>query len=450
MKFSKIKERLKGPKDERGGGLLTLLGISSIVGITALSVAAAATFGTIMTHENLASKQAKNSADSGVSEAVYKLSNGVCDESITDSTVNYSYKVYHSAALTAPTTIDAAGVTLGCPSNTDRWVLIKSEGKGKNDTKKDSVATFKWSEDAKIIPQVITGEQISLTSTEITGSGSGLKLRPTIYSKSGSVSCVDTLETFQKNANINADSPTSALDCAVTGDVRITGDADLSSANVEGDACATGFLSNASNIRGETLEGSATCGATGSMYGYKPNFAANTIAITSDDCANFAKFKQIIEENYTEPTILDATSCGADFTNMLSTPDDKYFNISSNELTIVTDEETSIRNLNVHTSSGPSSLSFVIPSDSSNSTESICSTDASLNLENVVYKEGANGMFYSPCTTNLKHSDISGQVYGGKNVVIENTSIHYYPIELVNADSIVGAGNFQKHLVRVF
>jgi hypothetical protein len=450
MKFSQIVERLKKPKDEKGGGLLTLLGISSIVGVAAISVAGAATFGTILTHDTLASKQAVDSADSGISEAVFNLSNGSCVESASDSNLNFSYQVYHSAELMAPTSVDSPELVAGCPSDLDRWVLIQSEGEGKNDTTKKSVATFKWiSDEARVIPQLITGQQINLTSVEILGSASGINVRPTIYSESGGVSCVDSSEKLKKNVGINIANATSLVSCSISGDVRAVSDVDLNSADIEGDVCSTGLLSNATNVAGETLESATTCGVTGSMYGYKPNFASNTIALNADTCANFAKFKQIVETDYSAPTILNATSCGTDFTNMLATPDEKTLDIDANELTIVVDEDTSIRRLTVTTSDGPSALNFVIPSDASSSTQSSCVTTASLNLENVVYKEGVSGLFYSPCSINMKSSDISGQVYGGQNVILENTSIQYYPIALVNADLMVGDGTLQKHLVRV-
>lgn len=452
MKISQISERLKKPKDEKGGGLLTLLGISSIIGVAALSVAGAATFGTILTHDNLATKQADDSAGSGISEAFFKLSNGSCVANGSDTTLKYSYQVYHSEAPTAPTAVDAPGLVAGCPTDLDGWVLIESEGEGKNDTKKKSIATFQWvADNSRVIPQVITGQQVNLTSAVTIASASGLKIRPTIYSKNGGVSCVGTSGSLNKNVNISVDDPTSPVDCSITGDIRAVPDADLNSAVIMGDACSTGFLSNATNVAGETLESATTCGPTGSMYGYKPNYSSNTVPLSAVACANFAKFKETVETAYAEPTILDASLCGADLTNTLSSADAKTLSIGSNELTIVLDEDTSVRNLTVVTSEGPSTLNFVIPSFESNSTQSSCfAIPASLSLENVVYKEGANGIFYSPCSTNLKGSDISGQVYGGQSVTIENTNIHYYPIELVNADSIVGDGSFQKHLVRVF
>lgn len=451
VKISQTVERLKNPKDEKGGGLLTLLGISSIVIVAALSIAGAATFGTILTHENLASQQAVDSADSGISEAVLKLSNGACEESGSDSTLKYSYKVYHSEELIAPTSVDAPGLVAGCPSDLDRWVLIQSEGEGKNDTKKNPVATFKWvGDDSRVIPQAITGQQVNLTSVEILGSASGLKVRPTIYSKNGGVSCVDPSEKFKKNVNISVDQPTSLVDCSITGDIRATSDADLNSAEVTGDACSTGLLSNTSKVAGNTVQNASTCGTTGSMYGYKPNYSSNTVDITPTACSNFEEFKQIVENAYSEPTILNASLCSTEFTDMLSTSDDKIFNIGANELTIVTDEDMSVHNLTVKTSAGPASLNFVIPSDVPDSNQSSCLISASLNLENVVYEEGVSGVFYSPCSTNMQGSDISGQVYGGNSVSIENTRIHYYPVELVNADSVVGDGNFQKHLIRVF
>lgn len=450
MKFSKIADRLKNPKDEKGGGLLTLLGISSIVLVAALSVAGAATFGTILTHKNLASKQAVISADSGISEAFFKLSNGVCEASGFDTTLKFSYKVYHSEELTAPSTVDATGLVAGCPTDLDRWVLIQAEGEGKNDTKKRSIATFKWIDnDARVIPQVITGGQINLTSVEVLGSASGLKIRPTIYSKNGGVLCTDSSEKLAKNVNINIEAPLSLVDCAVTGDIRADAELDLNSAEIQGDVCSTGPLSNASNVAGETLENSSNCKTAGSMYGYKPNFTSNTVNITADACANIEKFKQVVESDYAAPTILNATACGTEFTNMLSTPDEKNFNIGSNELTVVVDEDTIIRALTVTTSDGPSFLNFVIPSDNSDSTQSSCSVSASLNFEDVVYKDGVSGMFYSPCSTNIKSSDISGQVYGGQSVTLDDTSVRYYPITLTNADVIVGDGALQKHLVRV-
>lgn len=449
MKISKISERLKEPKDEKGGGLLNLLGISAIVLVAALSIAGAATFGTILTHENLASKQAKNSADSGISEVVSRLSSGSCVESGSDSSLKYSYKVYHSAETTAPTTIDAAGLVFGCPSNSDRWVLIQSEGEGKNNTKKKSIATYEWiGTNVQMIPQVITGEQVSFTSSNVIGSALGLKVRPTIYSKNGGISCVAS--SGEKNVNINVDGAINPVDCSVTGNIKALADVDLGSAEIKGDVCSTAFISNSSNVAGETLENAPDCGVTGSMYGYKPNYTINTVNITADDCANFPKFKQVVESDYTVPTILNASLCGTEFTNMFSSSDNKVLDIGASELTIVVDEDTIIKNLTVMTSDGPSSLNFVIPSSDSNSTQSSCSSPASLNLENVIYKEGANGILYSPCSVSLKSSDISGQVYGGKNVNLENTKIHYYPIELVNTDTMVGDGNLQKHLVRVF
>lgn len=451
MKISQIAKRLKEPKDEKGGSLLTLLGISSIVIVASLGLAGAGTFGTILTHQNLANKQAINSADSGISEALFKLSNGSCVDTGSDATLKYSYKVYHSDQSTAPTTIDTAGLVAGCPTDLDKWVLVQSEGVGKNDTKKKSVATFSWASDStRVIPQMISGKQVNLNSVEILGSASGLKMRPTIYSKDGGVSCVDSLEKLKKNVNISADQPTSPVDCAISGDIKSTGDADLNSAEIMGDVCSTGSLFNGSKVAGETVENSSSCGPTGSMYGYKPNYASNTVDITADGCANFTKFKELVETNYAKPTILNATTCDTELTNMLSSTDEKTLNIGSNNLTVVVDEDTSIRNLTIETSKGPSVLNFVIPSNESNSTQSSCTTSASLNLENVDYKSGVNGIFYSPCSINLKGSDISGQVYGGNSVTLENTSIHYYPIDLVNADTVVGDGNFAKNLVRVF
>lgn len=447
----KISERLKKPKDEKGGSLLTLLGISSIVIITSLSVAGAATFGTILTHQNLANKQALDSADSGISEALFKLSNGSCVDTGADTTLNYSYKIYHSDQSTAPTKVDTLGVAPGCPVDMDKWVLVQSEGIGKNDTKKTAIATFKWEDgNSRVIPQIITGKQINLTDTEVLGSASGLKLRPTIYSKDGGVSCVDPLGNLNRNVNISSDQSTNFVDCSINGDVKASSDVDLNSSDIKGDVCTTGSIFNASKIAGNRLDHASTCGPLGSMYGYKPDYTSNTVDITSDGCANFTKFKEIVETSYAKPTILNASSCDAEFSNMLSTDDEKTLNIGSNNLTVVVDEDTTIRNLTVATSKGPSSLNFVIPSDSSNSTQSLCGTPASLNLEKVDYKDGANGIFYSPCSTTLKDSDISGQVYGGNSVTLDKTRINYYPIDLINTAAVVGDGNFVKHLVRVF
>lgn len=450
MKMSQMVERLKGPKDEKGGGLLSLLGIGSVVLTISLSVAGAAAFGAKITHENLAGQQAMDAVDSAVSEALFNLSHGTCEPTGFDSTLKYSYQVYSSAEATAPTTMDAPGLTAGCPTDLDRWVLIHSEGEGKNNTVKNSITTYKWVDsNARVIPQLVTGQQITLSTVEMLGSSSGLTTRPVIYSKNGGVSCVDSLPSLKK-INISVDDAVNPVNCAVTGDIRATNDVDLNSSGIQGDACSTGFLYNGSQVDGDIIENAVSCGVTGTMYGYKPHYAENTIVIPPGTCSNFAQFKQVVETPYEEPTILNATGCGEELNNMLITPGNKNFNIGSNELTIVTDQNTSILDLTVTASNGPSSLSFAIPSSESNSTQSTCLLSATLNLENVTYEDGASGMFYSPCSTNIVGSDISGQVYGGNNVSISNSNIRYYPVELVNADSVVGDGSFQKHLVRVF
>lgn len=450
MKFSKLKERFKNNRSEEGGALLTLLGVGSVVAVTSLSVAGAAMFGTIITHQNLDTKQTKNAAESGISEAVSKLSNGSCDPTGSDTTVGYSYQVYHSSELVAPTSKDIAGLTEGCPSDSDKWVSIKSTGQAKNGTSKDQFATYKWSGSNKILPQVITGQNVKLTTTEITGSATGLSLRPTIFSKNGSVSCVDSVELKTKNVNIRTDNPTAVLDCSITGDVSSNTSADLGAAEISGDVCSTGLFTNDSKVAGETIENATSCGFLGTMYGYKPVTASNTVTLTSEQCSSFVQFQRLIEKSYATPTVLDATTCGPELSGILSSPDTKELNIGSNSLTLITDKDTTIKNLNIKTASGPAVLSFVVPSDSSSSVSSSCVNATLLDLENVKYQDGASGMIYSPCSVNVKSSDISGQVYGGQSANLEDTTIQYYPVELINADATVGDGILPKHLVRAF
>jgi hypothetical protein len=446
----KISERFKNQKDEKGGALLTFLGVGSIIGITTLGIAGAAAFGTILTHKNLGGKQATISAESGLSEALFKLSNGACVPTGSDSNLKYSFQVYHSQESTVPTSTDSTGLIAGCPTDSDQWVSIQAEAEGKNDVSKKTFATYKWDgAEPNVLPQVITGKQINLTSVEIPGSANGLKVRPTIFSKEGGVSCEDSSEKL-KNVNISVENTSSLLNCVIKGDIHLKGDADLDSTSVDGDVCSTGFLSNTQGVAGKTIEGALTCGDSGSMYGYKPSFASNTVALAPNDCSTFEKFKSIVETQYSAPTILNASACGSELNGILSSDDAKTLKLDSNNLTLIVDEATAVRNLSIETTSGPATLNFVVPSATSDSNQSTCENAASLNLENVFYKDGVTGMIYSPCSITLKDSDISGQVYGGDSVSADNTRIQYSPVEFANAQSKVSDGNASKHLIRVF
>lgn len=433
LKRNKLRDRFsEARKDESGaGGLLSLLGVGLLVTVIAMSAASIATFSVSVASNNLSSRQAVDSANSAASEALSKLTKNGCQS--RHNTTDYSYSIYRSAHKTAPTSTGSPSLQAGCPTGSDKWVMIEAKGKGMNDQERTVISTYKWTPSGSVvIPEAINSGQATVLTGSKVYSDLGTIGPATIYTKkasswssSESLNCQDSNVT----ANVHVENTSKfSLNsgCVIKGNFASKFDVDLSRVSVQGSACSVGSITNPSNAAGGSKSRLANCDYRGSSYGYKPN-TTSALKLSGTQCTNFTILKNLLESQ-ANPVIVDSTSCSSN--TMWNTSSAKVLQLKT-DITFIMNP-ASITNLTIQPAAAFSpNFSIIDPSSAASSTAQTCRASGSkMSIKNVTYTDGTSGMIYTACSLELTGSKITGQLYGGDRVSLNSSELKYKPIEL--------------------
>lgn len=453
VKRTKLRDRIaEARKDESGaGGLISLLGVGILVTVIAMSAASISTFSVSVANNNLSSRQAIDAADSAIAEAMLKLKKNGCQSRL--DTADYSYAIYRSSNKTAPTAIGASGLQAGCPTGSDKWVMIEAKGKGMNNQERTVIATYKWTPSGTVvIPEAINSGQATSLSGAKVSNDLGIIGPATIYTKrTTDWTSSETLNCQNSNieANIHVES-TSRFPlnsgCVINGNFGSKHDVDLSKGTILGTACSVGTVNNPSNAAGGSKSRFADCDYMGSSYGYKPN-ASTALKLSGTQCTNMTTLKNLLESQV-NPVMVDSTGCssnsiwGSTAAKVLQLKTDITFLMNS----------TTVTNLTIQPSGAFSpTFSIVDPSSVESSLTQKCrSAGSKMHIKNVTYTEGTSGMIYTACSLELTDSKIIGQLYGGDKVSLNSTELKYKPIDLPGTSTEPTRFKNTLNLVRVY
>lgn len=453
VKRASLRDRLaEARNDESGaGGLISLLGVGILVTVIAMSAASIATFSVSVASNSLSSQKAMDSANSAVSEALLKLTKSGCQSKL--NTTEYSYSVYHSEQKNAPTSIETTGLQAGCPTVSDKWVMIEAVGKGMDDHERTVISTYKWTPSGSVvIPEAINSGQATVLTGSKVYNDVGTIGPATIYTKkstswlsSESLNCQDS----SVSANVHVESSskfTLNSGCVIKGNFGSKFDVDLSRGSVQGSACSVGSITNPSNAAGGSKSRLSDCDYRGSSYGYKPN-TTTALKLSGTQCTNFTILKNLLESQ-ANPVIVDSTTCSSN--TLWNTSSAKVLQLKT-DITYITNPGT-IANLTIQPSAAFSpNFNIIDPSSLASSTAQTCRTSGSkLSIQNVTYADGASGMLYTACSLELTGSKIAGQLYGGDRVSLTSSELKYKPIDLPGTTTEPTRFKNALNLIRVY
>lgn len=140
--INRLLRRPRATSDE--GAVLITVVVVMLVGFIIASVIAASVIFTIRANaQNRSSTQAFVAAESGRDVAVASISAGCSATSFTGTDPIYSSTV-HVTAGNQPSSATEAGVAVGCPTSTTRYVVIRSTGKGQDGSAATIDAVYPW------------------------------------------------------------------------------------------------------------------------------------------------------------------------------------------------------------------------------------------------------------------------------------------------------------------
>lgn len=454
-------KREQAGKDE-GSGLITILGVTMVVGIVATSVTMSAAVSTNFTYTQLNSQQASDFSDAAMADAVSMLSNddigyNACFYEHNDgkvSTKNYDYTVYHSSGAEVPVNgVDDPQVEQGCPTSEDNWVLVKVDGKGRQDTLSSETAVYEIAKsNEEYMPHALQAGKVDLKGVGDLSVAQGVSAsQPTIFVNDGNL--VEQTVYCDKNraikANVffnndNTDGSTTAFPggstegCLIEGELIGNGGLTISLLNtINGDVCSHKDVSDNSNaVKGQVLRNQEDCGFYGTMYGYVPQPTAivKPYSDSTRHCRDWATVQAYLESLPDDKHhIIDLSAC-----NVLGGTANplKPLNISADMTILIQDQGRTnlLSSTTISSKDGKDHVfNIVRPSTDANaSSSSICTTVD--NVDKVQFNKGVHGMIYTPCSLNVSNSNIIGQIYSGNKLTMAgNSSLSYMPSALVNA-----------------
>lgn len=441
-----IRTRMKQHKDETGGGLITVVGVSLVVTVVVGTVLTSAAVSTQFTYSITNQQQADNASEAGIQQAVSAISIGECSDTVTDDL--FDYTVYTSDADAQPTSVEDATVRVGCPTDDDKWVLVESVGKGANDAMSTLTGVFDVSTGSDTLAHAITAKNVDLRTAGKMNIAPGVeKNQATIYSDN-TPECATT-NPIDATLYINNTDIKKFNNCLINGDVKAKDNILVEpSSTINGDVCSLKDATGASDsIKGRTLKNDPDCATYGGYYGYVPNIPSDVVKFTNKQCISWSTFSTALENLGPGDHVIDATSCN-NFV-FVSSQYNKPLELQG-DLTIVKNDISMYR-IDV-TSVVPEAVTFnvVAPSGSSNPDASTCGnpTAANASVREVTYANGVHGMLYTPCSVNLWDSDITGQVYAGEKFTMTNGEFTYQPSALYDPVDTI-ADNDYVTLTRV-
>ena len=137
--------RARGPRPaDEGGAVLVAVLVVMLVGFIVASAVAASTIFAIQTNAgNRSNTQAFVSAESGRDVAAAALAAGCSATTFSGDDPTYSSTVYVTAG-DQPESSTSAGVAVGCPTETTRYVVIRSVGTGADGSTATVESVYPW------------------------------------------------------------------------------------------------------------------------------------------------------------------------------------------------------------------------------------------------------------------------------------------------------------------
>ena len=460
--WQNLKNKREQVAKDEGSGLITILGVTMVVAIVATSVTMSAAVSTNFTYTQLNAQQASDFSDAAMADAVSMLSNddmgyNACFYEHNDgkvSTKNYNYTIYRSSGATVPVNgIDDPQVKQGCPTDIDNWVLIKVDGKGRQDTLHSETAVYKIAKfNEEYLPHALQAGKMDLNAVGSLSVAQGvLASQPTIFiddgdSNSASNPFLNCKSSTPINANIflnntnteqTVNFPVASNECHINGDVIANGAINLRASGMyNGDVCSHSTVGSSAYAKGTVEQNASDCGFYGTMYGYvpQPSVIEKPFTDQSRHCrwSNIQSYLQSLEDD--SHHIVDVSICSSTFGNTLP----KQLELSS-DITIINNNSASSSNnlsanLTVSSKDGKNhSFNIVRPSAEANDNASnVCTTTDY--VTDVTYNKGVHGMIYTPCSLNVDKSNLIGQIYSGNKLTMAgNSSLSYMPSALVKA-----------------
>lgn len=497
MSFRKLKKRfLNNKKDETGAGLVSLIGVSMVVLVTAGVVTSAATFSTQKVNSSLSQQQASDYAQMGLNRAENYISRMIrgldpnvlaLKETVYDG--EFSVQIYKSNKDELPNLekvisksdpsenksisqkLAEVGIQAGNPSPTDKWVIAVSTGKGLHANTITLISAYEWRDtDVAVSPYTVAANNVILSGSTI-GSSSGVTSRPVVFSDEGHIDCkkesIGVNQTvingdIRKDKNTANTTASKIEGCKINGTVYTKEKLNVDKADITGVIMKS---SNESNFitgldpNGKAFETYVDTGLLNwkpTLYGYYPKLTENinpnpdelkVLPMTSEQCEKYNIFASLVN-SLDRPTILDGRTCSN--TNALySGPDIKL----KTDVAVIVDKAPSIRNAKISSADGKHHSLTIAARAGAESTNSVpvnSSGGGIMKASNVKTEPGASLMLYSSDQLSIENgSDFTGQAMAGTTLNMHNSSIHYHPVKLLGTTKVVSPKNGSAALVRV-
>ncbi|QIG40936.1 DUF342 domain-containing protein [Microbacterium sp. 4R-513] len=141
--IQRLLARAKFRSDESGAILVTVVVVMFVGFIVAATIAASVMFTIGANDTNKDRTEAFIAAESGRDVGVAAVTAGCTATTLTGTNPTYTTKIY-STSGTKPTSATDAGVTLGCPSSTSKYVVFRTTGTGPDGATTTIDSVYPW------------------------------------------------------------------------------------------------------------------------------------------------------------------------------------------------------------------------------------------------------------------------------------------------------------------
>jgi len=502
MGFNKFKEKFskRREKDDTGAGLVSLIGVSMIVVITASAVTSSATFSTNRVSSSLSQQQAKDYAKAGLDSVELVIEDASINSSANHPSSfsksigdgEYTVNISHSDATYIQRPDNALSraastekekerykkwraenkIQDGWPSAADRWIIVEPIGKGFHDKISSTIAIYEWRDaDVAVSPYALAAKNVLLNGSEVDTS-SGVTGKASVISTDGYLRCYASGPSMIKG-DIKKSTPGSSsyLDgCTVDGNV-------YSKYYIKAkDNTITGkFFSNISNqtyqrdnLNPESklvdARGTELDSWTPSLYGYSPILTETDSPspgkpkvkkLAQNQCTNktlFASLVQGLDDANKTPVILDGTECTS-FTALYGSSTAKIDLKLNTDVSLVLDVAPYINYANISSGDGNHHSFTVAMRSGEESTNSITPNPkgaGSVRVDDSNTLPGISMMIYSSDQILIQRSNITGQAMAGATINFAKSKLNYHPVTLLGTTKVVSPKNGAPGLVRVY
>lgn len=270
-------------RDEDGVALVTVL-VVMFVGFIVASIVAASVVVTVQANaSNRSNTQAFVAAESGRDVAVASIAAGCSATSFNGSDPQYASTIYVTDG-NQPTSATETGVSVGCPTSSTRYVVIRSTGTGADGSATTIDSVYPWQVTYSQQPGGVVTYFSGGYTAGVTHYTGDLVLRdgPFVCNIGGTITgdlyVLDGTTSFSNNCTVNGDIwsngnvSNNSQAVTVNGDITTNGYASLTA---NGNTRVDGFISAKGNI---TLsnQGSSSAQVTGALT------SQNSISVGSD------------------------------------------------------------------------------------------------------------------------------------------------------------------------